>query len=255
MDSEGQRGASCAGWRPIVPIRLIPAAGPVFRVGPVADPFSPGQPLQRLVDCGRPEFGGNRWDAPAAEFRTLYCARDPVTAFAETIAPFRIVRGHAAKLREMTDDGEADAEFDFELLGGRLAPHVFEPPRGTRHARRAIGRAQLTSGMLVDVSHQDTHHELNLACADLATRCGFACFDRGVVMSQDRRITRTVAAYLWGTCEAIGISYESRYVHGLCVALWDVGTLLPASPREITNSDPDLRRAATLLRIEMPPQS
>jgi hypothetical protein len=82
---------------------------------------------------------------------------------------------------------------------------------------RALGQGGLAEEQLVDLSHPDTHHELNTALAGFLA--GLDGFDRGVMMTQDRRITRRVAAYLHAGTNAIGISYECRFIPGTCYAI------------------------------------
>jgi hypothetical protein len=242
-----------------VALHLTPAPGVVHRVGLLPEPFSWRLPVADLVRIGsKPELAGGRWDAPASEFATLYCADAPVIAFVESISPFRPVPGYEEAILAATNGDPPDPEFDHAIYSGRLPATYFEPLRATEEPTlqgRALGQADLTDGELVDVSHPDTHHELNGALGELLKRYGFDRFDRGVMMSQDRRISRQVAAHLHASTKAVGISYECRFSDGTCFALWERAKLTPGDVRPVTNRDPDLRHAAELLHITMTPRN
>jgi hypothetical protein len=238
-----------------MPLHLTPAPTALYRVGRLPEPFIWRFPVENLLDSDNgPELGGGRWDAPASEFETLYCADSPVVAFAETIAAYRPVGGLEAKIAAATDEEEPDSEFDFPAHTGELPDTYFEPQQPSPHGR-ALGKAVVIGDpMLVDVGHPDTHHELNSALGALLRRFHVDGFDRGVMMSQDRRITRPVAAYLHGIATgAVGIQYESRYLDGFCFVLWQRAPVHPGDVNPVTKHTRDLRRAAELLHIRIPP--
>jgi len=241
-----------------VAVHLTPGPVTVYRVGRLPDPFTWRPPRGDLVDAPgpTPELGGGRWDAPGGEFDTLYCADSPVVAFAEAIAPFRPGNDLDQEILDATDEELPDPEFDIEIRSGHLPATFFEPLHTSGEPPlqgRALGEATFIVGELVDVSHPDTHHELNTTLGSLLGRFGLDRFDRGVMMSQDRRITRRVAAYLRATTNAVGVSFECRFIAGTCFALWDRGPtpIAPGDVSPVTNCDPDLRRAADLLHITM----
>jgi hypothetical protein len=237
-----------------VTLHLAPAPAGLYRVGWLPEPFSWRLPAAHLVESDSMQLTGGRWDAPTSEFGTLYCADSSVVAFAETIAAFRPVPGLVEKIAAATDEDEPDGEFDPPARTGELPRTYFEPRDPSPRGGRALGRATLADErMLVDVSHPDSHHELNSALDTLLRQYRLDRFDRGVMMTQDRRITRRVAGFLHAyAANAIGIRYESRFLDAACFALWERVALNPGEVDPVTSDTPDLRRAAELLHIRMP---
>jgi hypothetical protein len=229
------------------PVKLVDAASVVFRVGRLPDPFAARSRSARLRHLDTPVLGGNRWDDADGRFGTLYVAADPVTAFAETIAPFRQRPGLAAAIRDFTGRQPPDPRFDPELTGGVLPASYFE--------QRALGRARMAPDQrLVDVAHPDTWYHLDAHLGVHLQRFGLSGYDRGVTMSQDRRITRPIATYLHAALPlAVGIRYESRLLPSDCFALWDRARLLSAEVDPVVPETPELRRAADALHIVVPP--
>lgn len=86
-------------------------------------------------------------------------------------------------------------------------------------------------------------------------------FDRGVVMSQDRRVTRQIAGFLREYADSdlhdqgpiAGLRYESRIAaEQTCWAIWqDRLQLSDEQTRTLTSEDPDLLEAAELLDLEI----
>lgn len=198
-------------------------------------------------------WAGGRWDDPLGEWPTLYVADSAVTAFAETIAFARTSDTVADRIYVETDEDAADPEYDPELAAGHLPRSYFEPYADDA-PRRVLGECRLVGEpQLVDMSHADTHHELNLALGVAVRPYGVDRFDRGVMMSQDRRITRTIAGHLHDVAnDAVGLLYESRYLpDGQCVALWERAVIVDKRPLPVTRRHPALRAAAGALHIEL----
>jgi hypothetical protein len=219
----------------------------VFRVGRLPDPFawrSRSQPLRR---SDAPVLGGNRWDDARSVFGTVYAAGDATGAFGETIADFRLRPGLTAVILEATAEEAPDPRFDPSFEGGVLPASYFE--------RRALGRARLAPEQrLVDVAHPDTWRYLDVHLGSHLRRLGFDRYDRGVVMSQDRRITRPIASYLQAALPAaVGIRYESRFLPSDCFALWERAQLMSREVDPVVPETPELRRAAKALHIAVPP--
>lgn len=197
-----------------MPLHLEPAPPNLFRVGRLPNPFTwrpPRSPLPELEDIVR---DGNRWDAPDGAWNTLYLADAALVAFAETIAWARPAQGLAQRILDETDEEPPDAQHDFPLVDGGHLPRSFFEPDPPEPQQRALGTCRLEPApVFIDVSHPDTHHELNLALAADLANLGIDRIDRGVVMQQDRRVTRPIAAHLYKERgEAVGIRYESRFV-------------------------------------------
>jgi len=242
-----------------VPLHLEPAPPFLFRVGRLPNPFTWRPPWSPLLEAelGHIVRDGSRWDSPDGAWNTLYLADSALVAFAETIAWARPRQGLAQRILEETDEEPPDPEHDFPLVDGGHLPRSFFEPSPPERNQRALGTCRLElAPLFIDVSHPDTHHELNLSLAGDLARLGIDRIDRGIAMQQDRGVTRPIAAHLYNDhrAEAIGIRYESRFVpDGWCYAAWENATtfLIPDDVEPVTRNHPDLREAAALLHIEL----
>ncbi len=189
-------------------LELVSPPASIFRVGRFPNPFRWRPPLFSLAEAEHPNDGG-RWDAPHADFATLYTATQPVGAFVETLAYVRRSLEFERRLLAATAADEPDRAFDPVLSGGRIPSSYFE---------RVLGRAVVDGELVfVDVDHPRTHAQLTENLGDLLAEHGLREFDRGVVMGQDRRITRSIAGNLHERLgeEVGGLRYESRVYRGL----------------------------------------
>ncbi len=165
---------------------------------------------------------GSRWDAPRADFATLYFATAEVGAFIETLKYFLVDEDFLERMRMETPEEEPEPQFDLE----------FRRQVTSDYFKRVL--ASVTFGgdvKFIDVDHPLTHAQLNRERPDLLKEWNLAEFDRGVVMTQDRRITRTLAGHLRtrSTPDIVGIRYESRRSAGK--ECWAVGARRRASER------------------------
>src|SRR5450755_2620395 len=171
-----------------MPFHMVPPPPAAWRVGRLPEPFVWRLPLGDLVDGPDPVLDFGRWDAPQGEFPTLYCADSPVVAFAETIAAFRPFTDYpdgefddlAAEVVALTYADPPDPEFDYVLHSGELPKTYFEPAmRSSAPAPgdgRALAKGEITLGTFIDVTHNDTHDELNRTIGGLPPRYGFDRF-------------------------------------------------------------------------------
>lgn len=246
-----------------MPARLEPAPPTLYHVGYLPDPLKWWPPQDPLPGVDDPELqeiirDGNRWDAPDGLWGTLYLADTPVVAFAEVIATrFRERLHQAAKILEATSEDEPDPEYDFPLIDGGVLPRSFFEPQPPRPEQRVLARAQVLEECppFVDVSHPDTHRELALKFGEELARLGIDGVDRGVVMQQNRHVTRAFAGYLYPRYhrEAAGIRFESRFARdGWCYAAWEnMRPHLKLEDKEpVTSEHPDLRAACEMLHID-----
>jgi RES domain len=233
-----------------MPLEMVASPGTLHRVGRWPHPFVWRTPRIRLADSAHPH-DGHRWDAPNADFATLYCASNPLASFVETLAYYRRADGFANALWQATDEDDPDPEYDFQDTGGGRVPSAY--------FERVLGRATLDSDRhFVDVDHPRTHAQLTAELPGLLAEHGYREFDRGVMMTQDRRITRQVADHLHqqaGTTGLSGIRYESRIQRGLeCWALWDecAPELTNVEVDPLTPETPEIKQAADLLQLQLP---
>ena len=119
----------------------------------------------------------------------------------------------------------------------------------------------LTRGVrFADVDHPTTHAHVSGALAATLDRLGFTTYDRGLMLSPDRRVTRPVATYLHryarqhGEARISGLRYESRlYREWECWALWRPFPFTAAVVHTIvTFGNRDLRAAAERLGVRLP---
>jgi len=200
-----------------VAVRLVPPpSGGLFRVGRPERPFNWEVRQEPLPDSDRPVLNGRRWDDPDGEYPTLYCGTDRQTVFAETIAQFRLRPGLRDRILRETDEDAPDPDYDFDEPEGRVPPDYFG---------RALGHVLVEEETrFIDVDDVETHNELNASFGELLVELGTASqYDRGMMLGQDRRLTRRVAGFLhehYGD-QAVGIRYESRLDSAFeCWALW-----------------------------------
>ena len=231
-----------------MPLELVASPGTLYRVGRSPSPFVWRRPRIALADSVDPH-DGYRWDAPNADFATLYCATRPLGSLVETLAYYRRDADFAAMLHSATDDDEPDPEYDFAVARGLVPRSYFE---------RVLGQGRLDpKHRFIDVDHPRTHAQLTEELPDLLTRHGVRHFDRGVMMTQDRRITRTVAGHLYSqaAATATGIRYASRVHGGLeCWALWEHCDehLTDRESTPLTPEHPEVKQAAELLELQLP---
>jgi hypothetical protein len=100
-----------------MPLELVASPGTLYRVGRSPSPFVWRRPRIALADSVDPH-DGYRWDAPNADFATLYCATRPLGSLVETLAYYRRDADFAAMLHSATDDDEPDPEYDFAVARG-----------------------------------------------------------------------------------------------------------------------------------------
>lgn len=224
-----------------------------WRVGRWPDPFAfPPNPTPLPSNTDEPILGGGRFDDPNGSYPTLYCSTSAVCAYGETIAVFR----RRAGLLEAIDaylDGRPDPEYDPELHPG-IVPDDYL-------SGRAIGWAEVSAkARFVDVAAAQTHRDAGIRLADLLRQHGLKEFDRGVVMTQDRRLTRPVGRIYYELRVEIGsgwngIRYESRHQEGWeCWAVWDPDAVLgiDAAISPISLTSPALHEAAATVGVELP---
>jgi hypothetical protein len=218
----------------------------LFRVGPWPNPFIWRRPLAPLMPDH--PHDGQRFDAPQADFATLYLASDPIGCFLETLPHYRTNTTFEARVQAETEESTAG-------YGGPLA---IDQVDDDYFIGRVLGRARLAPGFaFIDIDHPHTHAQLNRELADLLQAHGLEEFDRHVAMHADRRITRTIAGHLYMTVSEriAGIRYESRrYRNTECWALWDrARTALPDFEVDgLTPHMPELQEAAGLLNLKLP---
>ena len=199
-------------------------------------------------------IAGNRWEDAGGRFSTLECATSAEAAFGEAIAVFRERPGLLARIDAFLA-ASPDPEYDYELQAAVVPPDYL--------ATRVLGRAPANrTARFIDVDHADTHLHASRDLARLLQEVGRQRFDREVMMSPDRRITRPVATFyhrisrLESSRRLRGLRYQSRLDGGWeCWALWRPLPLksVTADVTVATANHPDLAAAARRLRLRLLP--
>lgn len=249
----------------------LAAAPPVlYRVGSWPHPFN-WWPPRAPLDNDHPR-DGYRWDDPRKnyEFCTLYLATEPIGCFLETLPHYKQYPEFEARVAE---DNERTAREKGEAAdpdGGYVGPLSTGEVDADYFLRRVLGRVRVADGAtFIDVDHPRTHATLTSELvagrlgADLSALLqehGIEEFDRSVVMHQDRRITRLLAAFLHATApkNIAGIRYESRVYRATeCWAMWDRARDAVSDPEGdgLTPEMPDLQEAAALLDLKLPSET
>jgi hypothetical protein len=226
-----------------------PSTG-LWRIGRWPDPFSfptPQSPLPMLAN--EVVLGGGRFDDPRGTYSTLYCATSAACAYGETISVFRTQRGVLARMEAFLE-GSPDPEYDPDLEPGVIPANFL--------SGRAIGWVPIdATARFVDMADHVTHRDGTMRAAQLLNRYGLRELDRGVVMSQDRRLTRPLGRLYYdlrarqGVAWA-GLCYESRHRGGWqCWAIWDSDALLGLEARiyPIDPASPALAEAAQIVGV------
>jgi hypothetical protein len=223
----------------------------LWRVSDWDEPFDPPPAPRPLDEVDPAHDEARRWDDPAGEFRTLYCATEAEGAFGEKLASFApntaVVQAIAAFLEDEPDDEFADDD----LAGGLDAADI-----EAQNWKLAWAPADQECSA-IDVFHPRT---MVAAMAAAWTLLG-AFLDRSVLVSRSRAVTRPLAGYLRdqaedeaGDLRAAGIRYESRLGPAWeCWALWEPFPMDISEPRaeRVTIETPQLRAAAALLGVPL----
>lgn len=209
---------------------------------------------------GAPEWewtGDNRFDDPDHRkgdpgpglFRVIYCASSRAGAFGETIARFRKSLRLLSQLREIEDDEPLDPE-----LEGGLLPEEWR-------LNRRIGASRLDESLkFADLEDPRAATLLRREMAPLLTQLGLDDLDFGDLIGRDRRVTQNAGRCVYEATDESGapvfdgIRYLSRLNPGW--ELWAIFTdRMVHEPEDlyqtISRDDPDLRKAADILDIEV----
>jgi RES domain len=239
-----------------MPVALVKGPSVLWRVGRPPGVFTWRLPQDRelLASDERPRLEGNRWDDPDGETATLYCATTPLAAFLEVLAQLRSGgEGIVAEILQATGEDSPDPRLDPALRAGVLPAEFL--------ADRCLAKASAARGPLfIDMASPQTHNLLGERLPHVLRYLGAHQFDRGVVMSQDRRVTRQIAGFLREYADSdlrdqgpvAGLRYESRIAaEQTCWAIWqDRLQLSDEQQCSITGEHPDLLEAAELLDIK-----
>jgi RES domain-containing protein len=230
-----------------------PPARGFWRATTHHEPFDPppAPPPIREVDPRDDDSG--RWDAPAGEYRVLYCATEPEGALGEKLAPFMPNVSAVQRIEEFLEE-EPDPDFADDYLEASLDAADIDSFRWLlAHAPAAPARR------FIDVWHPATAVALFPRAASLLKEFGLHVLDIRALADERRPFTRRLGALIRkvattqaGELRASGLRYDSRLPpRWECWALWEP-LPLDAHRAEIQRVDidtPALRTAAQLLGV------
>ncbi len=229
--------------------------GGVWRVSDWDEPLDPPPPPDPAWDTAPGTDAARRWDDPAGEFRTLYCATDAEGALGEKLGSFAlrpsVVREIEAYFVEDPDDEFIDDDLaggldcrDIEDLAWKLAWAPIDP-----------------EVQAIDIAAPRTMIAALPGVRALLRGYGIPSFDRAALLSTKRGFTRRVAGYIReqatdgnGTLRAVGLRYESRLPPSWeCWALWEPLPIAQeqASVETVSIDHQALRSAAAMLGVPL----
>lgn len=171
----------------------------------------------------------NRFDDPARDYRTLYCAAERLTCLYEVLADLR-------------PDAAVLAEFA-QLYGGgsvadlRLAGRITWEWR----VRNALAEAVIVAdGEFADLDDVELRTELETRHVKLLAAHGMLHLDIGQVRSKTRVVTQTIARSLFDDGFA-GVRFRSNLDNRECFALFEGRAVLGPTNRDPAPMTDDLR--------------
>lgn len=232
----------------------LPVGG-LWRLTDWHEPFDPPPPPPPIATTDPDHDESRRWDAPAGEFRTLYCATHPDGAFGEKLAQFALEPEVAVAIEDFLED-EPDEEFAADNLAGGL---------GREHVEQLSWKLAWAPGdpgaQAIDIATRRTQLAVLPGIGGLLRAFGFPGLDATALRTSQRAFTRQVAGHLHRAAlgegeepRACGIRYESRLPPAWeCWALWEP---LPldldrAEVEAVTIDHRALRMAAALLGVPL----
>jgi hypothetical protein len=238
-------------------MRLVcPPPEGFWRVSAWSQPFDPPPPPPPIGLTGIEDDDSGRWDDPAGQFRTLYCATQPEGAIGEKIAAFGLNPAVVAKVETFLES-EPDDEFaDDSLSIGLTADEISAFGWRLGHAPRTT-----EADVLIDVENWRTFRALAQPMIGAFARfaLGLRSFDRHSLLAEQRRVTRVMAGVYRqaatdtdGDLRLFGLRFRSRLPPAWeCWALWEPLPLDKAQADSVplTIEHPHLRAAAAQLGV------
>lgn len=175
---------------------------------------------------------GGRFDDPAQEFRTLYCAEQRITAFRET-------------LQDLRPDSATIA--DLLAIGGRAIGGILiagEVSRRWREGRLLVSSGIETKEEIADLDDVALRRELTRELAPFLRAQAVDHLDTSELTAKNRRLTQQIARSLYSR-GAAGLLYRSNLDSQPCVALFQGRAFLrwpPDSEESLTEPLPELLR-------------
>lgn len=174
--------------------------------------------------------GGNRFDSPLKEFRTLYCASFRTTCLRECLQDFR----HCSKILA-----------EYRRVGG-TPPHPVVPIKW-RESRILVPARLLVQGSLVELEAYGERQALEKALAGLLHKHGLPYLDLSEVRCRKREVTQGIAQYCFNQ-GAAGLAFRSQLDGQRCFALFEGRAWLAPAGSEISLAHPKPRQLSQVCR-------
>jgi hypothetical protein len=183
----------------------------------------------------------HRFDDPLKQYRTLYCAQSPLTAFLEVLAPFRPHPKFVEDLKAFTGRSS-----DKVVIFGKL------PPGWRRRNVLVSGMLNLQRGQVVDLTQLATLMGLEKEISALLLRHRERGLDHGVLRGRNRALTQALSRHCFDRGWS-GILYRSKFDDDeKCAALFEGRSrIVPGGRAQSLDEDLDLLvRACSILKID-----
>lgn len=223
----------------------IASNGPVYRLGRAPDPWA-------WPDWSRAHLDGtfrNRWDDPKGDYRVMYASSQRMGAFVETMARFRPDLEVVAALATI-----AGADEEAPLAAGTVPLDWVE--------RRRLGVAEL-AGRYAVIGSARSLQFIRTELAASAVRHHLAEVDAATIrLIAPRAFTQQLSRLVYECPDGFGEPFAGiRYASRLGDEFENWALFEPTAsgpdplrlPRveRVTGDDPDLLRAAALLRLRL----
>jgi hypothetical protein len=224
-----------ADFHHVAPLTIEFPTNPVYRVAR-RDHVLTGSKI-RLQDSL--SQAGHRFNLLSG--RVIYCATQLQGSFAEVLSPFR----QAPSSRNLVDYA-VDVEY---MNQGNL-------PANWRELRSILRITCVEPLPFLELENPKTLAYLDVMLATQLREFGvYSPLDISIIRGSDRRITRSIAAFISNQMDAdgefiySGIRYFSRLGNWECWAIFEETDIEVVETREIKVSDPDLQTIAALYHL------
>jgi hypothetical protein len=166
----------------------------------------------------------NRFDDPRREYRTLYCAQDPLTCLREVLADLR-------------PDTKTRADFEqFQLTQGVAPEEIHHPSQDVTLAWRrenTLAPAVVErNGPLADLVDRDLLEHLATQHAALLDEHNMAQLDISQITSKNRAVSQAISRDLFERGVA-GLKFRSNLDAGQCIVLFETRARLQSVGRTV----------------------
>jgi hypothetical protein len=225
-----------------------------WRVSSWNEPFEPPPPAAPLGSAPEDD-DGHRYDDPHGRESTLYCATEPQGALGECLAEFAYNAAAAVRIETFLD-GDADPEHD------RDYQRPLDEADILAFEWKLASASADTESVFIDVDNWRSYLAVAPKAIPAVARLGITRWDRSVLLSARRSVTRTLAG-IWKAeavdpftheLRASGLRFTSRLPPAWeCWALWEPLAVVEEDREvvDVTIDLPELKLAAAMLGVAL----